>query len=49
MKPIKIVAIILAVTIPLTLAVDAYGGLWTDIKTGFKKFYGKFKKDTQTA
>ena len=49
MKPIKIIAIILVVTIPLTLAVDAYGGLWTDIKTGFKKFYGKFKKDTQTA
>ena len=49
MKLIKIVAIILAITIPLNLASSAHAGLWTDFKEGFKKFYGKFKKDAKTS
>ncbi|TFG94695.1 MAG: hypothetical protein E4H13_14495 [Calditrichales bacterium] len=47
MKLIKIVAIILAITIPLNLASNADAGLWTDFKAGCKKFYSKFKKDSK--
>lgn len=49
MKLIKIVAIILAITIPLNLASNADAGLWTDFKEGFKKFYHKFKKGAKTS
>jgi len=49
MKPIKIVAIILAITIFLSLAGDADAGLWTDFKEGIKKFFSKFKRDAKTS
>ena len=49
MKLVKITALILIFVIPLTLADRAHAGLWTDFKEGFKKFYGKFKKETGTS
>jgi gas vesicle protein len=49
MKLIKVVAIILAITVPLNLASSVHAGLWTDFKAGFKKFYSKFKKDAKTS
>lgn len=49
MKLIKIIAIVLTLTIPLSPAGDADAGLWTDFKEGIKKFYGRFKKDAKNS